>query len=176
MALPPLPPENTARFRVNYSVGGEQHNFQVRSAPTSPATLGADVDAFLTALSGALNAVTISTVEFAASGSNVFNIVTSGIEGNAYGSGAGTGSARANYVDFIGRSTDGRKVKLAVFGLKIDATDYRFLPGENTSVDDAIDVLQLGGVQFLTISGVKPQWYTYANAGVNYHWQRAVRA
>jgi len=175
MPLPALPPDNTARFRVNYTVGGHGHDFQVRSTPVSPAALGTVVDLFLTALEPALNLMSIQTIEFAPSGSNVFNIVTTGIEGNVYGSGAGTGSAIPNYVDFIGRSSGGRRVRLAVFGLKIDATDYRFLPGENAAVDDAIDVLQAATGSFLAIDGVKPQWYTYANAGVNYHWQHTLR-
>lgn len=175
MALPPLAPSNTARFRINYTVGGEQHDFQVRSTPVSPTALGVQVDAFLSDLAAALNAVTIDSVEFAANGSNVFNIVTTGIEGQVYGSGAGGGSARANYVDFIGRSSGGRRVRLAVFGLKVDATDYRFVSGENAAVDNAIVSLNGAVGSFLAIDGVAPQWYSYANAGVNAHWQKAVR-
>jgi len=130
---------------------------------------------FLNALSPALNALVVNTVEFAPSGSSVFNIVTTGIEGSTVGSGAGTGSARANYVDFIGRSSGGRRVRLAVFGLKIDATDYRFIAGENAAVDAAIVELNTHTGAFLAIDGVAPQWYSYANAGVNAHWQKAVR-
>lgn len=175
MALPPLAPSNTARFRVNYTVGGEQHDFQVRSAPVSPSALGVQVDTILSALAAVLNQVTIDSIEFAASGSNVFNIVTTGIEGNTYGSGAGGGSARANYIDFIGRSSGGRRVRLAVFGLKVDATDYRFVSGENTAVDNTITSLNAAVGSFLAIDGISPQWYSYANAGVNAHWQKAVR-
>lgn len=175
MPLPALPASNTERFKFNYSVGGEPHDAQVRTDGVSPSAVGVSFDAFLTALAPALNLVTISTVEYAAGGSNVFNIVSSGIEGNTYGSGAGGGSARANYVDFIGRSTGGRRVRTAIFGLKIDATDYKFLPGENAAVDAAIVYLQATPNTWLSIDNIKPVWYTYANAGVNAHWQKAVR-
>jgi len=170
-----LPPNNTERFRVNYTVGTKQHDFQVRTNGVSPSALGASVDFFLDALSPALNAVVIDTVEYAASGTNIFNIVSSGIEGNTYGSGAGTGSAIPNDVNFIGRSTGGRRVRLMVFGLKVDAVNYRFTPGENSAVDAAIVVLQATPATFLAIDNIKPVWYDYANAGVNAHWQKAVR-
>lgn len=175
MPLPALPPSNTERFIYNYTVGGESHSGLVRTDGVSPSAVGVSIDAFLTALAPALNQLTISTVEYAASGSNVFNIVSSGIEGNTYGSGAGGGSARANYVDFIGRSTGGRRVRHAVFGLKVDATDYRFVPGENAAVDAAIVYLQATPNTWLSIDNIKPVWYTYANSGVNAHWQKAVR-
>lgn len=170
-----LPPNNTERYRINYTVGGKSHDFQVRTDTVSPSALGASVDFFLDALSPSLNAITIDTVEYAASGSNIFNIVASGIEGNTYGSGAGTGSAIPNEINFIGRSTGGKRVRLMVFGNKSDALNYRFAPGENAAVDAAIAVLQATPATFLAIDNVKPVWYNYANAGVNAHWQKAVR-
>lgn len=175
MPLPPLPPSNTERFRINYTVGGKPHDFQVRTDGVSPSAVGTRVHDFLTALAPALNLVSITTVEYAAGGSNIFNIVTSGIEAQTFGSGAGTGSAIPNDVNFIGRSTGGRRVRLMVFGLKVDAADYRFLPGENAAIDAAIVELQSGTNAFLAIDNVKPVWYTYANAGVNAHWQKAIR-
>lgn len=173
--MAPLSPDNTERFRITYNVGGESHNFEVRTDSTSPSSLGSEVDAFLTQLIPMLNLVTIDLVEYAAGGSNIFNPVASGIESNTYGSGAGTGSAAANYINFIGRSTGGRRVRLMVFGLKVDANDYRFLPGENAYVDAAISQLKTPPNVFLAIDNIKPVWYTYANAGVNAHWQKALR-
>jgi len=170
-----LPPSNTERYRVNYTVGGRQHSFEVRTNLVSPSGLGTNVTAFLTPLSTILNLLTVDNVTYAAGGSNIFNIVTTGIEGDSFGSGAGTGSAIPNFINFIGRSAGGRRVRLAVYGLKSDAQDYRFAPGESISIDDAIDALKAPANAFLSIDDVKPVWYDYANAGVNAYWQRNIR-
>lgn len=170
-----LNPNNTERFRVNYTVGGKQHTFEVRTNLVSPSSLGTLVTAFLTPLSTIVNQIVIDNVTYAAGGSNIFNLVTTGIEGDSFGSGAGTGSAVPNFINFIGRSAGGRRVRLAVYGLKTDSTDYRFAPGENASIDDAIDALKAPANAFLSIDDVKPVWYDYANAGVNAYWQRNLR-
>jgi hypothetical protein len=172
--MAPLPPDSTPRFKVFYTNSGQQHTMNIRSHD-SPSAFGLNVDDFLNALSGLLTATTIDEVQFAATGSNVFNPVTSGIEGNTYGSGAGSTLVRASYVDFIGRSTDGKRVRLAVFGTKDLGTDFRFVAGENADVDAAIVALSAGANHFVTISDANPIWKSYANAGFNAYWQRAER-
>lgn len=173
--MAPLPVESTARYRVNYTVGGEQHDFQVRVGAVSPSVFGDWLVSFMVALVPALNAVVINGVDFAVNGSTIFNPVTTVADGNSYGSGLGTGSAIPNYVNFIGRSSGGRRVRLAVFGLKLDATDYRFSPGENAAIAEAIAVLKSNAAIAIAIDGLAPTWYNYANAGVNAYWQRNIR-
>jgi len=173
--MAPLPPNSTARYRVSYTVGGEAHDFQVRHNTVSPSAFGTWANDFLTALAPTLNAVTISGVELALSGSNIFNPVSVTIVNNTYGSGAGGGSAIPNFINFIGRTSGGRRVRLALFGNKNDATDYRFLSGENAAIDAAIVELQSDPDIAIGIDGLTPVWYNYANAGVNAYWQRAIR-
>ena len=173
--MAPLPEDSTARYRFDYTVNGEQHDFQVR-ASASPAAVGTFIGGFLTSLAPELYALTIGTVTHAISGSSVFLPVTTGIEGNTYGTGAGVTEQKAWYVDFIGRSTLGRRWRLAVFGIRTLAGDFRYVPGENATIGFAITALDAAGTgELLAIDGGDVNVYPYANAGVNAHWQRALR-
>jgi hypothetical protein len=172
--MAPLPPNSTARFKVFYTSVGEQHTLQVRSAD-SPAAVGLNVDDLFTALSPKLFATVIDEVQFAASGSNVFNSVTTGIEGNTYGTGAGSITNVPLYIDFVGRSADGRRVRASVFGANDTGTDFRYVAGESAAIDAAVAALQAPANHWLTIGGLEPVWKNYANGGFNAYWQRAVR-
>lgn len=169
-----LLPSNTARYKVHYTVGGHSHTMELRSV-ASPSAIGTLVDAFLTALSSILHAMVIDLVEFAASGSDIFNPVTSGIEGNTYGIGAGTTDQVPIFFNFIARSSGGRRLRMAIFGGTSLGTDFRFIAGELGPIDAAIAVLVAAGSQLMAIDGLTPVWKTYANAGFNAHWQRALR-
>jgi len=172
--MAPLPPNNTARFKVFYTTIGHQHTLEIRSG-ASPGAVGVIVDQFFTALSAISFLKTIDEVQFAASGSNVFNAVTSGIEGNTYGVGAGSITDVPVYIDFVGRSSGGRRVRLASFGHGSVGVDYRYLAGESIPVDAAVSVLQSAGGSLLAIDGLTPIWKAYANGGYNAYWQRAIR-
>lgn len=170
-----LPPDSTARYRVEYTTCGRQHTMEIRSV-LSPAAIGTFVGDLLTALGTKIFSLTVGVVSFAASGSNVFNPVTSGIEGITYG--AGTGAVRdvPKFYNFIGRSTGGRRVRLAVFGAGIDGTDYRVYGSEDTNIDDALSVLVAFGSGIKAIDNITPIWKPYVNMGFNAYWQREVRA
>jgi hypothetical protein len=133
------------------------------------------IDVFLSALSPELYLLAISSVSFAVVGSSVFLPVVTGIEGNTYGSGSGVFEQKAWYVDFIGRSAGGRRWKLAIFGIRTLAGDFRYLAGENSTIADAIAALNAATPDLLGIDGLPVSVYSYANAGVNAHWQRALR-
>lgn len=174
--MAPLPPNNTPRFQFEYTVNGESHDFQIR-ANASPVAVGSLVDVWLTALSPALFLVTLNLVSFAADGTDIFLPVTTGIEGNTYGTGDESDDVqRAWYINFIGRSAGGRRWRLAMFGIRELSADFRFLPAENADVADAITALQGASPDLLAIDGLAVTVYNYANAGVNAHWQRAIRA
>lgn len=169
-----LPPSNTPRFKFEYTVNGEGHDFTVRSH-ASPGAIGTEIDAFLDFLAPELYALVITSVSFAADGSNIFLPVTTGIEGNSYGSGAGVYEQKAWYVDFIGRSVAGRRWRLAVYGIRTLATDFRYIAGENLSITAAIASLNDAGSTLVAIDDAEVNVYLYANVGVNAHWQRALR-
>lgn len=174
MPLPELPASNTARYRVNYEVGAFQHSFQIRSL-ASPAAISAHVNAFLGALAPILSAMTITFVEFAASGSDVYNIVVTGSEGLGFGSGAqAIGNVPLGY-NFIGRTSGGRRVRRAVFGANTTGTNFRYAPGESADIDAAINVLDGAAGLVLGIDGATPLWKQYANVKYFDHWTKEIR-
>lgn len=172
--MAPLPPSNTARFRFFYTCIGKQHALQVRTA-SSPASIAGFMNAYWTAFGVSLNAMVIDFVTFAASGSDIFNAITTGIEGNTYGSGAGTVEQVPWAYTFIGRTAGGRRVRWNQFGSKTLGTDYRTLATESAPIDAVIALLRLGPSQLLGIDGLIPVWKTYANNQVNDHWIKNVR-
>lgn len=173
--MAPLPPNGTPRFKVEYTVNSQGHTLELRSG-SSPSAVGTFVDDLLTALGTKIYQITIGVVSFAPSGSNIFNPVTSGIEGNTYGSGAGALRDVPKYFDFVGRSTGGRRVRFAVFGAGIDGSDYRVYGSEDTNIADALLVVDGFKTNLQAIDGLQPVWKPYVNMGFNSYWQRAVRA
>lgn len=172
--MAPLSPSNTPRFRVFYTNVAQQHVQEYRSH-VSPSALGTLVDGFWTALAGGISATTIDEVQWAPTGSNIFNPVTTGIEGNAYGSGSGVAGGDAWYYSFIGRSSGGRRLRLYFFGGVSTANDYRFVAGEDALIDAVIAALQAAGSDLRCIDDLAPVWKSYANAGVSAYWQKRDR-
>lgn len=173
--MAPLPTDNTAVYELFYTNVGRQHAMQVRVGVISPAAFGGLMDAFFTAANTLLYPTVVDNVTFRPAGTTVSNPVITGIEGNTYGAGSPTVTNVPQYVDFVGRSGGGRRVRLAVFGVTSTGTDYRFAPGENAQVDGMIAILQAAPTAFLAIDNLKPVWKSYANAGLNSYWQRKVR-
>jgi len=171
--MAPLPPNSTPRFKFNYTVNNTDHSFQVRSAG-SPSAVGSLVDAFLEAIADAIYGLTISTAEFAADASDIFLPVTTGIEGNVYGTGFAGPPEENWFYGFIGRSAGGRRWHLDIFGARTLGTDYRIVPGESAVLTDGIDVLN-ASTSLIAIDGLAVTVYPYVNCGNNAHWQRAVR-
>jgi len=172
--MAPLPPNSTPRYKLAYTNSSKQHVMDLRSH-ASPSAIGTELDAFFTAIDSLLTATQIDDLLFAADGSNVFNSVSSSIVGQTYGTGAGSDLVVASYVNFIGRSSGGRRIRMAVFGTNNLGADFRFNAGESTAVDDAIDLLNDPASTLVTIEDLKPVWKNYANAGFNAYWQRAQR-
>jgi hypothetical protein len=172
--MAPLPPSNTPRFKIHYTNVNQAHVMDVRWGG-SPSALSAAFTGILTGLSAQFAGSVVDLVEFAASGSNIFNSVVSGLEGFTWGSGAGSLTDRTTYINFIGRSTGGRRVRLAIFGALGISSNFRYTAGELASIDGAIAVLNDPGQPFQAIDGLKPIWKSYANAGYNAYWQKQVR-
>jgi len=174
MPLLPLPTSNTPRFRVHYDNNGLDHSFQMRSSQ-SPAAIGAAANSFLTALSTLLSLITITFVEFAPAGSDIFNPVVTGIEGNTYGAGVPTIVQQTTAVNFVGRTTGGRRLRIAVFGVLGFAQNWRAVAGEVPAVDAAIAQLIAKPLEFRGIDNLVPVWKTYANIKAWDHWVDQVR-
>lgn len=172
--MAPLLPSNTPRFRFVYTTVGHQHTFEMRSL-ISPAAMGTLVHQLLTALSNNLYDLVLDLVNWAPAGSNIFNPVITGIEGNHYGLGVAAADVVPFFVNFIGRSSGGRRNRIMLFGAKSLGIDYRFVAGEDPDIDAAVAILQGAAINTLAIDGLPTVWKSYVNAGVNAHWIKAVR-
>ena len=176
MPLPHLDPDNTARYKVFYTVSAYQHTSEVRVGIVSPSAFGTAFGTFLGDLAPNLYATTIDSVEYAGAGTTVFFPVTTGIEGITYGSGSAVvPGENAYFYDFSGRTSGGRRMRAFQYGAKTLGGDYRFAAGEDTDLDAALAVIVGEASMWLGIDGVKPVMKSYINAGVNSYWQRKVR-
>lgn len=175
--MAPLPHNNTPIYFLDYGTVQHVHTLEVRAtAAVSPATFGSIMDAFLTQLSPVLNLLEVTGARFQAAGSNFANPVTVTIAGQTYGDGVGADGDEAKALNFVGRSSGGRRVRLMLFGYKANTSDFRVTAAENTAVAAAIGTLNNTANAFLAIDGVDPVWYPYANVIYNAYWQRKARS
>lgn len=176
--MPVHNPNTTARYKWFYTVAGRQHTAQLRAAtPFSPADMGEFLSDWYIALSPALHSGIVNEVQLAVAGSDLFNPVLTGAEGLAFGgAGAGTLESVPQYLDFVGRATDGVRVRLAQFGLADNANDYRYTASDSGVIASATTLLNGLANAGLAVSGAKAIWKKYANTGYNAYWQRAVRS
>lgn len=175
--MAPLPVESTARYVVHYVSGGNQHTQLYRFAPPpSPATLAPLLDAIWTAASPILVSTTIEDVVFYPDESTVGSpVAMPGFIGETYGSGTPGNVGAALFLNFVARSTGGRRVRLAFFSPEGTDPSWRFTAGENADVDATIDALEA----LPALVGIDSQplvWKQYANVGYNAYWQRELRS
>jgi len=174
--MAPLPVDNTARYKVFYTCNGVQHTQECRVGIVSPSVFGATMDAYYVALDVSIYTTVIDDVQYAGSGTNIFNSVATGIQGNTYGGGSPSNNGeRALFYNFIGRSAGGRRMRFAQFGAKSYGLDFRFSASESATLNDALAVINSAAAMWLAIDGTKPVMKTYINAGYNAYWQRQVR-
>ena len=175
--MAPLPSNTTGILFVDYQVGGQQHTFQVRfQAPSTYADAMVEAGDWLTALGTSIYEITILGARVQAVGTNV-TFPTPWLELSTYGSGTCPPAASAQFYDFVGRSPDGRRVRLSIFGAATltFGNNYRASTGENTAIDAAVTELNSAEGTMLTISGEQPTWQLYANSGINAYWRNKIR-
>jgi len=177
--MAPLPSNNTGVLYVDYTTCGEQHTLQFRfNTSASFNDSMALADGFLTALTGGLNLVTIDGARVRDAGTNVTYPVT-WTGAATYGTTTGPHNESAYYYDFVGRSIDGRRCRVAVFGAGGDHdaadNDYRISASSSTAVAAAIAALESDGNAACSISGNAVNWQQYCNTGVNAYWRNHIR-
>ena len=173
--MAPLLPSNTPRFRVFYTTMGHQHSLQIRSH-NSPSVVGDTLNAYFSAFGAAAAQATIDFVDFAPSGSDIFNPVTTGREGDIYSSAiAPVAEAAAWEFIFIGRTSGGRRVRFSRFGATALGTNYRYSAGESGQLDDVVAALVATGDGIRGIDDLTPVWKTYVNVKPNDHWVKVLR-
>lgn len=172
-----LPQSNTARWWLVYNVNSTQHKLMVRTLGSATgAQMNTVFNTLLGIVSAATNQITPLNLEFAVQGSNVRNTVAwTGAPTYGLGTEVGT-DGRARTFSAVGRSTDGRKSKLFIFGAKtFSEGDYRVDIGEGTAVANLITHLNSASGVYLSISGLQPVWKGYVNIGFNDHWIKQYR-
>lgn len=176
MPLPPLPPNNTSRYKLQYVTGNIAHELQNRTAVGITAAAASSLFvSVLTAISADLWSLTVTGMTFAPAGSDIFNPVT--FTGTtAFGLGSPSLEESIRSLSVVGRTTGGRKVKFLLFGFKGNKTDnMRITPAENANVGNMLGQIAAASSQFFAIDGLKPIYASYVNVDYNDHWQRFIR-
>lgn len=175
--MAPLDSNNTGVLFLDYSVGGEGHTVQARYAPGSGAADMMDMlHDFLTAITTKIYLMHIEGARHrAANAVNSFPIAWTG--DTDYGTGVATHVQSASYLDYIGRSTLGRHVRLSLFGA-IDGydildSDFR-VPTTGVYGDGLAELVARDNV-VAAIDGAAVVWYPYVNLGQNAYWRNRIR-
>lgn len=178
MPVVALPPSNTPRWWLDYTVNGDPHSLMMRATSIKTdaqvATVYADLLALFT--TSDIYAIAVTGMRKAAEGSDV-TLPATYAETTAFGTGTAVDNDnRAKTFSFTGRSDDGHKVKLFIFGCKPTANgDYRIQVGESSTIDDVVTYLNNLNGFFNSISGGHPIWNAYGNTGWNDHWIKKAR-
>lgn len=177
--MAPLPPNSTARLFLDYSDGQHAHTLSWRydQADLAVTDVMDALDAFLTAFTTGLYLITILSARYQLTGETITTPVA-WTGAATYGSGSMPAVDAPREVRFLARSSGGRKTSFAVYGssIGIPAT-YRYNVGDNAAVDAAIAQLQLAAdiSAFITIEGLPPTVYQFADVNFNSYWERKAR-
>jgi len=180
MALAPLPPSNTERWWLEYTDQGVSHKMLMRCADERSAGEVAEAyDTFLASIVDGINVLTIVGLSHAAAGSNVTNPEDPTGLAATYGLAAGDPINIPLEMTFPGRSRDGRKTFVSLFGWAAQ-TD------ETWRYDATIGSIVINGVTalnglsasgfFVSISGARVFHKNYANVSFNDYWVKKRRS
>jgi len=179
MPVTPLPPSNTERWFLDYTVMDVEHVFIMRAADVLPDADATEAfDTILTIL--APNLITLIPVglRHAAAGSDLtFPASMTGLAAS-YGAETETPINIPLQSTFTGRSPDGRKARVGFFGWagQNDAS-WRYTTAEDAVVAAAVSSLNSlsGSGRFVSISGAAVTYHPYMNVGYNDHWVKEAR-
>lgn len=175
--MAPLPESSTERWRYTYQNALNVHTLMFRIVSGTPT---ADVDAIMQALMSsvgiAMIASTITSLDKALLGSDIFNPVGDGVlVGDSFGSGVGTLLQDATAVGFVGRGDDGRRARFFLYGASFEDANFRLTTAESPAVVTMLVTLNDPDTPLLTIGGSAPIWKAYANIKANDHWVKRAR-
>lgn len=170
-----LPASNTARFKLRYNDGFNEHALVMRANTSNAHTAAQALDAFLVAHGAVIAQITIVGLEYAPIGSDIFNPVTWD-QSATYGTGTLAALERPYTYSYTGRSTGGHKCKVFLFANNVHGTgSWRIPTATGNFVEEALAALVTFSSCFLAIDGLVPVWHAYANQGANDHWMRKAR-
>lgn len=175
--MAPLNPNNTRRYFLNYSTSKAAHTMMLRTTLSVTAANASLVFSdILAAWASQLSLININSMEMAEKGTNVRNPVTWG--GSAtYGAAAEVGNLAPRSICFLGRSTDGRRARLFLYGYKgATPEDWRLTNADNAAVGTVYATLNTNPGVFLSISELATVKYNYADVNFNSYWERELRS
>lgn len=167
-----LPPSNTERWYLSYSVGTFVHTITMRTQTgITLATVQAAFDAFMTALNPVLFLATTIGLNRSNVGSNVRLPQDLGPLAGTYGNLVPSPRNSVYGLAFPGRSVEGHKTRVYVIGTNLQGDDnYRYTATENANINNAVIALNSGaGAFWLGIDGNEANWYPYATSKQNDH-------
>lgn len=172
-----LPQSNTDRYYLDYLADTVNHTLVMRTqSVVTDAEAITCLDDLLTSLTGVMSGITIVNFRFSAAGSNVTNDIpwTADTE---YGPGFSNRSNAPNFVSFTGRSADGRRTRVDLYGIVFAPdSNYRVEAADDTSIAAALAVIgNTSDGCFMSISGATPTWHQYANVSRSGYWVEQLR-
>lgn len=137
--------------------------------------MGGWVNNFWNTFTTNLYALTLDFAEFAPTGSDIFNIVTTGYEGVTWGLNVPPNEQKAWAFTFVGRTAGGHRSRITQFGAQTLGTDYRVISGELAFMTNVLGVLAGSSGVLLGIDNLPIVWKNYADVQVNDHWVKELR-
>lgn len=178
MPLPALPESNTARLFVNYTHEGEDHVVQFRAlSPFTQSDVVSWAHGWLTTARPLFGTnVEFHSADWAAQGSDVRNPVSwTPVVGTGTPTSDPTRFSRS--MSFVGRSPDGRKVRIFFYGGVYGPDNtYRVEQSLDANLATAITALNALNSRVGTISGSAPIFKPYVNIRNNAYWQTELRS
>lgn len=177
MPIVALPPHNTERWWMLYTVNGLSHRMMMRTGDGAlPATVVSTFAGILTRITPEINEIVPTGLERALRGSDV-RLPFAWTGAASYGLGNADASfIRAESISFTGRSTAGHKARMFLFGYKLGSNgDYRSTGAESAAIASVVSFLNGAVGAFLAIDGLQPTYHDYGNIGLNDHWVKKLR-
>jgi len=175
--MAPLPSMGTARVWVHYQGPAGPHEVMFRFDEFDVvADCVASARSICLAMAGFLTTdTTFDGARYAARGSVISMPVAwsnvPGTSGDTF-----TGEEYPNFVTWMGRDVEGRRVRWALNGIPLNAdTDYRVQVGDIPASDVVIAAIRGASPPPRTINNLIPVVYNYANTGRNAYFQRKRR-
>lgn len=176
--MAPLPENSTARLFVIQTGPHGEHVTLMRFGPAVSSAEAVAAARAICVRAAALthNSTAFSRARWSAKGEEVsfpvpWGASIPGLLGEAFGP-----EEYPNFFSLVGRSVDGRRVRMTFFGQpSLVHGDYRYQRGDGGSVAALLDHVQAANPPVLTISESIPIWNDYLNLGVNAYYQRKRR-
>lgn len=177
--MAPLPPENTARFWLDYHTINHAHSLMWRfdADDATISVVEGDVHSFLTGLTPVLYALTVDSARFAAKGS-VVSVPVAWEHAASYGTGDEPLAGGPIEIRYEGRSVGGRRGHTSLYGYKAGVPGtFRIGITPSTPLDDGLIALIGAGVHrsYLAIDEQRMNMKTYVNINFNSYWEAKQR-